>query len=523
MSSNDDDSFVWGSASDDSKSMSDNENMKRESPVKMEVDELDTEQSFSKKDLDKSKKSKKKKNNKDIKCLDNFVKEESESDSKHTIKTETKGILSPNKIDTYDESYLNLRIKEEESTIVENGKRKKNKKKRRSERETSDTDITIKSPKIDEMDVDSVNLSKEDKVKDNETSKMNAPINFESDENIRHHKPKKKKKRKASYSEDCSIAENSQNDITHSSDAEIKVLENGYASDKQSHNNTKHSNQSCNVTNISTTLHFEEDVSSIDLNHSTEYTESEKVNSKQIRKYLKNNPYLQPVSSKSKPDSIITNNDDIWLLKCPRDIDILNLKGVCVKMNDKTKLKIDGKAYLSTIESSLCQLSVMTFYNKTESVIKSIKANGCIVIKNKVPRLHIPENETMVNNQRNFIPLPETKCRHPLFGVNYKKSIKLPTDIVQRLHNDACYNEEDNVTPVTKKKKKHKKNKHQSQEQSLVEEIKTEEVLPSKKKKKRKHSESIDDTPVKAKRMKHNPEAPTWDSEKAIAETLFNF
>ncbi|CAF4753839.1 unnamed protein product [Pieris macdunnoughi] len=509
-----DESFLWTSASNSNSDSDDGSTSRKFSEMKSEIKE----------DFVKNEVGEKYKKIKNKAVNENFIKDEHRSDiDLKIVKNEnSKGGIG-NKV-LFNDSYLNLRVKEEHSSCFDDSDipvKNKNKKKKRKQ--------SLVELNNDDRFLDLSN--NEDKITIEETdntrsySNRDDPHSATEDSNYVKHKKKKKKRRSSGVNcNDSNISE-----ITCNNFSDLKCIdENNSISENHFESNGGNVDELestvRNLSKVSDRIQFEED---LDFNKSNDFNGSvieANVNQKQIRRYLKKHTNLQPISPKTKlKDSTITDSDDVWLVKCPQDVDIMHLKDIPLSLSNKTKLKVGGKVYEYMVDNNNLRLPILTFHHQNEPLIKNLRTNGCIHLKNKVPKVHIPDNEIMINDQTNFIPLPDTKCRHPLFGIHYKKLIKVPVEIAKRLHTDQELNSlavQDNITVKKKKQKKNKRSLENSGE--FQEPIKLEREV-SKKIKKRKLSSGTN-SPIKSKRVKYDPDSTqTWDSEKAIEENLFNF
>ncbi|CAH0627485.1 unnamed protein product [Chrysodeixis includens] len=489
--------------------------------------------------------------------------------------------------ETYDETFLDMKVKLEESTLPTTTKKKKSKKKRRSSivSNVSSTSTKLKCDTHDELinGTNHNNLAESEsetgKTKSKKKKKKTQEISQNSDEEIEDKIEIGEttiSKQDVSYktlhqhntvnhsvvTENHSIEDESDenscneisaikcdNDITHTISfidksttgkaLNISVSETSISSpDKQAPNKVPRT-ISLNITDptkqrtprISERLLFEEDDHLDHLESSPEqdkdYTSSK--NTKKTKQFLKGNPNLKLVTQQLY-NSNLTQDDEVWILKCPKEIDVSSFAGKKINIHGKCKIKFDGQTYDGSAEDDIQSntLTVLTMEHNNYK-INNLPLNGIISLRKRIPKAHFHDDNVMVNNQTNFIPLPETKCRHPLFGSNYKKALKIPASIAERL------NVQDNIE-TTLKTEKRKKKKHKSDKNTLEQEnpviqdtvMKTEPDLTtnvSEKKKKKKRKISVDgDAAPKKKRIKHDPEsAEAWESEKAIEENLFNY
>lgn len=288
------------------------------------------------------------------------------------------------------------------------------------------------------------------------------------------------------------------------------------------------------VPRISDRIRFEDEDDPI-LEYSDTQESKQEKESKKLKKFIKSQDNIKIVSQELEHDSILTEDDEIWVVKCPKEVDIQAFCDTDLNLNvSKCKIKVDGQTYEGSLEEGQCDTIAALSMENGHFEVQNLPLCGIINFRKRIPKPHFRDDNIMVNNQTNFIPLPDTKCRHPLFGSNYKKAIKVPSAVAERLNTET--NVEETVNISKKKKKKHKKDKSSLEcdeaDTKSVCVMKSEpnvyQEVPEKKKKKRKHTEDVDvvdaPAPKKAKRIKHDPEsAEAWESEKAIEENLFNF
>ncbi|XP_075970102.1 uncharacterized protein LOC142972731 [Anticarsia gemmatalis] len=273
---------------------------------------------------------------------------------------------------------------------------------------------------------------------------------------------------------------------------------------------------------ISDRIRFEDDEDfQYETDHVVEHKE-DKISSK-LKKFIKTCNNVRVISQTFERSSILTDDDEVWVIKCPKQIDIQDLCDMDLNIQGKCKIKVGGQTYDGSLEDKQLDTTAALTIKHNKYQIDNLPLCGIINFRKRIPKAHFHDDNIMVNNQTNFIPLPETKCRHPLFGSNYKKSLKIPAAVAERLYPQ-------NNEIVEKRKKKHKKNRDIDEDPSTKREhnMKTEPEqtnnVHEKKKKKRKHVDDEGPPPKKIKKIKHDPEsAEAWDSEKAIEQNLFNF
>ncbi|PZC76181.1 hypothetical protein B5X24_HaOG204925 [Helicoverpa armigera] len=472
---------------------------------------------------------------------------------------------------SYDEAYLDMKVKQEE--VSSSSKHKKKKKKR-----TSSIDSTSLPKSNDNSHINS----------SSETCTDNIALKQESDSEMSKSKKKKKKSKKRYDSDNDDVQQNMDidesdnrkektyskhnetytsavdNDTLHnesdesgcdeisaikcddshslhtisfinkSIDDEITEINHNSSLipklDKKS-NPEPESNKTSVVNkrtqSISDRIRFEDDedtnIESSQLVHDDSFYNKKP---SKLKQFLKANPNLKLITETFNNNKNLTQDDEIWILKCPKNINIVDFQDTTLNIFGKCKIKVGGQAYEGSAEEQSGTLSLLTMEHSS-SKIKNVPLSGIINMRKRIPKAHFQDDSIMINNQTNFIPLPDTKCRHPLFGSNYKKALKIPAAIAERLSV-----QQSEKSRTEKKKKKNKKDK------SLSEHVSPEEqsdvtMKPDpdnsltkleKKKKKRKITDDEDPVPKKIKRVKHDPEsAEAWESEKAIEENLFNF
>lgn len=439
---------------------------------------------------------------------------------------------------SYDETYLDMKVKLEETSVV-SSKKHKQKKRKRSSSVDSNSNCEVNHEHTHTLNEETDDDTKPMKTKKIKKFKKEDSRNDHTD-NIYSTEP------------DVSVQEqtfrNSESKYNNSSVIENNTLQDG----SEEESNGEISAIKCDdsqvvhaisfmdksieksksrTKRISDRIRFEDDNDSTIHESSPEEDDNSSERSNKpliLKKVLKTNPNLKQVLHSFNRNACVNQNDEIWVLKCPREINISDFTNTTLNIHGKCKVKVSGQTYEGNAEEEqLDTLSLLALdHNKLK--IKNISLNGVITLRKRIPKAHFRDDNIMVNNQSNFIPLPETKCRHPLFGSNYKKSLKIPAAISERLNMQAS----GEVKTEKKKKRKDNKDENKAAEIDLqelgVSEMKSEPGLPAevreKKKKKRKLVDDEGPAKKKVKRFKTDPEsAEAWESEKAIEENLFNF
>ncbi|CAG9560221.1 unnamed protein product [Danaus chrysippus] len=476
---------------------------------------------------------------------DKSIKVELESDleapkkKKKRKNTENHDHLEPSQDSLLAEDYLNLRVKQEQLSFVEPEpvkKKKKSKKDKVIELDTQDSESTETSSIRCE-----VNNTYDDSLNNFDETVIEID-KFEAEETIVQKKKKKSEdfKSNSSGNDSTSLEKSPEKLISNNQSKESHSITNGYlecesdfepkiklkpapqikpAKTKKKSLEKESSNKK--TTRISDRITFDDDESADSENIVT-------APSKQIQQFLNMNPNLKPYTPDIFKEDIITSDDEIWVLKVPKEIDIKALKDLNITLASKLKVKINGHSYDGSVENHLSQVPLLC-HSTNNSYIKNMPCMGEISLRKRIPKAHIPQESCMVNNQTNFIPLPETKCRHPLFGLNYKKAIKIPSAIAERLNGNIDDRASELFNGKKEKKRKQKKEKRKIEKESENEVDNTEhnesevQESSSKTKRKRKHSEDVIKT-KKSKRSKVDLDsAEAWESERAIEENLFNF
>lgn len=436
---------------------------------------------------------------------------------------------------SYDETYLHMKVKQEEYSKHEIESRKSKKKKNKSSIEYHSDEHNLEIE--DKMDIGETVVNKPER--NNEILHKNNHITPNSENNTFQEE----------YSEGSGCDEisaikcdNDHNLHTISFDNKItgeEVIKKYNFGDNLNLSKIKASEQksteNCESLNprkprISDRIQFEdEEDTNIESSQVHENDKGSSKKSSKVKHFTKANPNLKLLTQHFENNSCLTLDDEIWMLKCPKEVDIKQFDNTSLKIHEKCKIKVSGQTYDGSAEEQLDTIALLTMEH-TKHKICNLPLSGIINLRKRIPKAHFRNDNIMVNNQTNFIPLPETKCRHPLFGSNYKKALKIPAAIAERL------NEQDNeeISMKTEKRKKKKNRKDRNTSEQVDSQIQSELIMKTegdlsmevteKKKKKRKLTANEGPAPKKVKRIKHDPEsAEAWESEKAIEENLFNF
>ncbi|XP_045765104.1 uncharacterized protein LOC123867218 isoform X2 [Maniola jurtina] len=353
------------------------------------------------------------------------------------------------------EDYLNLRVKQEQATFAEPTPMKTTKKKKHKE--------DLKQNE-DEIDVHEHNLDTSCLVNDDhsETSEID----------ISNRKTKKKKKEKLSMDYDTSeILEDSADSCQTKKKKNKELLQADDGNDELQH---EENSQISNSKILSSTLiqengsiqendrkQYNSDASTLESNPRTSAHKSSEVSLKkacrisdriqfeedsvdyepkedspkldvQLQQFISSSVNLRQLQD-SAGEPCISDDDEVWIFKVPHDISVGDLENKNLTLDGKKKVKINGNTYDTNIDTTVSATPILIF-NKRKACIKNIPSKGVINLRKRIPKIHIPYESLTMSNENTFIPLPDTKCRHPLFGAHYKKAARVPPAVAERLH-----------------------------------------------------------------------------------------
>ncbi|XP_034824263.1 claspin-like [Maniola hyperantus] len=395
----------------------------------------------------KKKKKKKKKEKLSMDCDTSEILEDSED----SPKTKKKKNLHE------AEDYLNLRVKQEQATFVEPTPMKmKNKKKHNEEpKENQEQELELSALSKDDIDIEEHNLdssclingdhsltceidisnSKRKKKKKKEILSMDGDTSdiLEDSEDQR----KTKKKRNKDDGEKSQISSSKILSSTLIQDIG-SIQENGreqHHSDVAAiHSSTGTSTHKSSevalqtASRISDRIRFEED--------SVDYEPEEDIPiddvSTRLQQFISSNVTLQPLQVALPSDPSIGGDDEVWLFKVPHDICVDNLVSTNLTLDGKKKVKINGNTYDTEMDLTVGAAPILVF-NKRKAFIKNIPLKGVIHLHKRIPKIHIPYESLMMSTESSFVPLPDTKCRHPLFGARYESAARVPPAAAARL------------------------------------------------------------------------------------------
>lgn len=474
------------------------------------------------------------------------IKIEPESDHETHKKSKKSKQSKLSKDTSEDENYLNVKVKEEQHTftVPEVKHRKKNKRKLSSEEKEEETLLNYESKKENaeltqcseeyDLEINNTNGATEDygqkelkrkkkkkRRSSNENSITSSDSKFIVDEKLAVQTDKNNSTINTSldYSKDeISIIEKVkpyQNNTVDSYDmsyAEATQLNNGEESSHLPEKGSYNTND-C-PQKVSEQMSLEEDFEPM-----VASKKDDGVSSSKLKKFLKTSPHLKAILDQIPDETRISQDDEIWLIRCPRMLDVNSFKGKTLTLEGKCKVKLEGQSYEGQVQAEYDQLA-FTSMKHNNLIVSSMPVAGAIHLRKRVPKTHLQQESCGMENSTGFIPLPVTKSRHPLFGANYKAAMRIPSEIADKL------NRIDEL-PNSYSKKKKKKNKRHEEDQRRGEP--KEEIWPkaekSIKKKKRKKSDNVESSaPKKTKHSKcESKTSEAWDTEKAIEDNLFSY
>lgn len=202
----------------------------------------------------------------------------------------------------------------------------------------------------------------------------------------------------------------------------------------------------------------------------------------------------------------LSEEDDVWLVQCPQNLDINSLAGLNFLQKDKNNFKIGNSSYecVASKNNNRDKLSLLLPPTEPNGDYKmnAFELNGVFFIRERV---HNSNDIEVCEQPVEKVPFPSNlKKRHPLLGVQYKKVSKIPASVKEKLAN-----------PVNNYKKL-KKTKRIKEEE--VEDVQ----MPDKTKRKRKspHLDLQESVEPPKKVKKEN--ASKWTSELSIEKSLFD-
>lgn len=208
----------------------------------------------------------------------------------------------------------------------------------------------------------------------------------------------------------------------------------------------------------------------------------------------------------------ISDDDEIWLMQCPKGADISLLTGQKIKLPGRSnheQFETVATEYIEPISHAFGHKS-----KKAHNAIKIVPIRGSILMRNRLKAMPPPDaTEVLVSPVK--VPMPTgIKERHPLHGVDFASRLEICPQIAERLK------EADRLAPPMEKP--HKK-QSKTKTIALDSDGEVELVLQKKPKhkKKRKHSDGSDaSNEVSKKKNKKSKKNGHVDMEEEVAEGM---
>lgn len=158
--------------------------------------------------------------------------------------------------------------------------------------------------------------------------------------------------------------------------------------------------------------------------------------SSNLTSYLDNKPSLSVTTTKKPLFSIqdITSDDEIFIIHCPKAIDLHQL--TAKKIKSAGKKTITEKNIVLDVESIPCTDDVnystlLCSDSGRKSQTISFKPAAIVKIKKRIDEIPATLEHTPMQSG---VPYPKNlKVRHPIHGFNFEEIIQLPGKIKQRI------------------------------------------------------------------------------------------
>ncbi|KAM7360108.1 uncharacterized protein ACRADG_003374 [Cochliomyia hominivorax] len=127
--------------------------------------------------------------------------------------------------------------------------------------------------------------------------------------------------------------------------------------------------------------------------------------------------------------------NEIWLLQCPKDLDVTQLENETLKMPGRTNLN-NFEAITMEFNEGKQQQAFAYCNRKGRYALRLLPVRGTIVVRD---RLKTAESVTIERAEElcppaKRVPLPSNiRVRHPLLGANYLDKIEMEKSIAKRL------------------------------------------------------------------------------------------
>lgn len=157
-------------------------------------------------------------------------------------------------------------------------------------------------------------------------------------------------------------------------------------------------------------------------------------------KFLLENPSFTEIelTDDSKPvgklDDFDLLENEIWLLQCPKNMNVNELQNQKIKMPGRSN--INGNEAVSMEFEKGKECHAFAYCNRKGSyVLRLLPVRGTIVVRDRLKAAETVSEERVeeCSSPAKRVPVPKVRIRHPLLGSNYEDKIKLDESIEKRL------------------------------------------------------------------------------------------
>ncbi|XP_047985829.1 serine/arginine repetitive matrix protein 1-like [Leguminivora glycinivorella] len=260
-----------------------------------------------------------------------------------------------------------------------------------------------------------------------------------------------------------------------------------------------------------------------------------------LGRFLRAHAHMHPVLGEFPAGAAVTADDDVWIVRCPRDLPASALRGATLDVAFKSKVKAGGRAYEVCASGAGGDERAAVLAPAARGAgfcVRAVAVRGHLRLRAKLPRPRAPLQADEGSPER--VPLPPTRARHPLLGADYERALPPPA-VRRRLaragarDRPAPARDEADADGEVRRDKKKKKKKHKERPEPEP----SPEPSPDRKSRKRRRSSRAEaearspareeraESPPRKKKVKKEKkwrdDAAVWDSERAIEESLFNY
>ncbi|CAG9126763.1 hypothetical protein JYU34_016212 [Plutella xylostella] len=484
-----------------------------------------------------------------------FSDTDSRKKKKKNKKKESEEFNSTLETEQIDESYLNLRVKQEkeenrmkpsqqnsDSSHVEINKDIDRKRKRkRKKTENNDNSEANNNLDVNEYENKHEDMSIDDEITVEET-RVQSPI--------RQRKNKQKVSRTSMSVAQSDNERNVEENEINIPQAYVPAQVNGHSSGNTGDSVSKQQCQTNEVqdtdsdssvpldrpsvstnTNMSNSrrksvserLTFEEDAVRSNDSNTQQNSSTESNLSLPMKQFLSKKTSLKLVHAHSASE--ITSDDEVWAVSAPRALPAAALLGASLDVGERGRLRAAGRSYESAGRAGRVVLA--------RGGALAAAPGGGVALRGRPGRAPAAPPAAPPAPPA-AIPLPPTRLRHPLLGADYKRALKLPRSVRARL------------LAAADAPRRPRRDRPGSPAPGEPQEPCGEEPPRKRRredsaggggdasarprgKRRRASSGEREAEPPRAKRRKHAPPAApaapagAWDNEQAIEDNLFNF